>query len=1374
MQQQTSLTMPENSKHPGQYIRETYLKPRGISVTAAAELIGISRPGVSNFLNGRVSATDNIAARIERVFGLPAADLLRMQAEYDAALTSPTMASDQTKAYVPPFLGIRASEIENWASNNISARTRLSVFLRTLVNSTGLALERVDFPGNDDAERPGWDGFTETSAGTPWIPKGKAGWEFGVNAKIKQKADGDFEKSVKATPDAAERAEITFVFVTPRRWAGKIDWVAAMRATKQWRDVRAYDASDLEQWLQESPAAQAWFAGETHRSSEGVRSLDRCWSDWTNAAKPPLAAELFETAKGIVKPTIVKLLEAPAEKPLVISADSIDEALAAIAQAFSDPDLVGKRDRVLVFDRQGSLTKLAQGNQDFIAIVHTREVERELGPFASKLRAIVIYPKNALSDAPDVTLEPLTHEAFQKGLEAMGFDRDRIQRLGEESGHSLTVLRRRLSTVPAIRTPAWAADPDKARWLVPFALLGAWNATNEADKTAVTGIAGDDARYDEMEIRIGDLVRLEDSPMWSIGDYRGVISKLDSLFAISQAVTLSDLRRFLVLAEAILSEDDPSLDLPESDRWLAGMKGKRRAFSNAVRNGVAETLVLLAVHGKELFRRIGFDGEAEASRFIEKLLLPLTARKLEANSGDLRTYAEAAPETFLRILEDDLRSDAPAVLGLLRPIDTTLFGSSSARPGLLWALEGLAWSPRTFLRSVLILARLAEIELNDNLANKPIGSLRSIFRSWMPQTAVGHEGRIAAIKKLFERHPDVAWQVCIDQFEGFGHQAGRYTHKPRWRRDGDGFGEPFRTIGPRRDFEIAMIELALARPAYTVDMICDLVERLHGLGQEFQKRVWSIVEAWRESGVSDSEIAQVREKIRVTVLSRRAERRNPATHRAALTEVARKTYAEMEPTDVIQRHAWLFKDSWIPESADEIWGEETDYQQRQKRIDRMRADALNEVYRKRGFPGVFDLSSQGSAQGQIGWHMVRDVLANQDIGTFFLETLRSGSNRISPERMGILRGALVALKPEGREALLGGPLAALGDLEKARLLLLAPFDQSTWRLIDRLSPESQNSYWANVQLSYVVEPREAIDEVVERFLKAKRPKAALLSVRLAIKDLRSDLILDLLNEIARGGNESEHDVRLDTHDIEEAFKLLSSDPGVSLEDKAKLEFAYIEVLADVIGSNESHIGNLERYVEMNPLLWVQALAWAFKRKSGGEDPPGFRDPDRRPDLAERGWRLLEGMRRIPGLLQDGTIVRENLASWVQAVRKASAEIDRLEVCDINLGGLFAHAPIGPDGIWPCEPVRDVMDDLNSREVFDGAHTGIYNLRGAHWRGEGGAQERELAAKYRGWGDALRYTHPHLSSSLLMAIAQAYEKEAEREDSEAGIRRRLRR
>jgi hypothetical protein len=53
-----------------------------------------------------------------------------------------------------------------------------------------------------------------------------------------------------------------------------------------------------------------------------------------------------------------------------------------------------------------------------------------------------------------------------------------------------------------------------------------------------------------------------------------------------------------------------------------------------------------------------------------------------------------------------------------------------------------------------------------------------------------------------------------------------------------------------------------------------------------------------------------------------------------------------------------------------------------------------------------------------------------------------------------------------------------------------------------------------------------------------------------------------------------------------------------------------------------------------------------------------------------------------------------------------------------------------------------MEDVQSEAMTSGAHTGVYNSRGAHWRGEGGDHERELAQKYRKWGKALQVKQDH--------------------------------
>ncbi|WP_205950659.1 HigA family addiction module antitoxin [Pantoea stewartii] len=1355
--------------HPGSYVRKNVLNPQKLTVTEVAKLIGISRPSVSNFLNGKVSATPEMAARLERAFGISAKAILDLQTAYDAQADKTAGAAQKARTYVPPFLNVQANDLVNWFTTTILARTKLSVLLRTLIHSTGRDLQKVDFPGNDDAERAGWDGFIEASSGTPWIPSGVSGWEFGVTADIKTKADGDFAKSVRALK-SAERATITFVFVTPRRWPGKVTWVAEMKGKKLWKDIRAYDASDLEQWMEQSLAAQTWFANQTDRPSNGVRTLERCWSDWANVAAPALHPSLFTTANEAWNERIKSFLAKDDVNPLVIAADSVEEVLAFLSQVLAIPELEQYRDRVLVFDKAGVLPKLAQGTTDFIAVAHTREVERELGPYSSSLRTIVVYPRNATSVEPHVVLEPLGFEPFTKALETMGKSRDDIAKLTNASGRSLTVLRRQLSNIPAIHTPAWAEDPKIASGLVPLVLIGAWDTQNKADRTILSHLA--EAPFEVLEKRILDLLRLNDSPVWSIGGYRGVISKIDSLFAIAGSVSKADLDRFLDVARTVLGEDDPALDLPEEERWAAAMHGKRREFSGAVREGISETLVLLAVYGKNLFgKHLGFDGELEAAKIVRDLLVPVTTRKLEANGRDLPLYAEAAPAEFLDIIERDLRAEKSEVMGLLRPVDTGLFGSCP-RTGLLWALEGLAWNPTTFPRVVNILGQLSEIEINDNWANKPIGSLGSILRAWMPQTAADHRMRLKAINLLLDKYPAIGWNVCLQQFGNYGSRVGDYNHKPKWRSDGYGFGEPFKTWEPINSFVREMVKIALSRPSYTVEMLCDLVTRLHALAPDDQKRVWEIIDEWHNAGVLDEEVAKIRDKIRVTILSRWGRKKVDEEGQASLTKKAKAVYAKLQPKDIINKYEWLFRQGWVEESADELVEGEMDFRTREQRIEKLRVEALTLIAQERGIPGILALSEKGNSQRQIGAHLVSGILTDEQIDDLILQCLRPAEK--NSIRDGIVAGALWTLDEGRRKAIYASLRDKVAEDKVLHLLLLSPYRASIWEVVDQLSAKTRSRYWMEVVPQYTFSSLEENNESVRRLLAVERPRAAFVSIQFKLEEIHPPLLVQMLTAMAKNSNDKAGEYQLHDYDVQRAFQLLSRNPDLTLEEKAGLEFAYLEVLARSFrGEDQQQIPNLERYIEEHPELFVQAAVWAYKRNRD-EDPPEFRVIEGREHLAQRGYRLLEAIERIPG--QDKVTKEEQhekLAEWVATIRRSCAELDRAEIADVCLGKLFSNAPAGEDGVWPNEAVRDVMENLRSEDISSGAHTGLYNARGAHWRGEGGGQERELADKYRAWAEALQFTHPFVSSSLLMSMVKTYEREAEQQDTDAGIRRRLR-
>lgn len=1358
---------------PGQHVRAKYLEPKGLSVSAAAALVGVGRPAFSNFLNGNVALTPDMAARIEVAFGASKEEMLAMQSAYDAAEAQKKGAPADATPYAVPFLNFKARDIEDWAERNIGARSRLAVLIRTLVNSTGRSITKVDFPGNDDAERPGWDGIVETGQGTPWVPEGVSGWELGTNKDPKTKADGDIAKSIEAMPKA-DRENMTFVFVTPRQWLGKGDWERAQRAKKKWRDVRAYDSNDLEQWFEQSIAAQAWFAREKEHPAKGVRTLAQCWDDWSRATDPPLDHAFFDLYVDGAKKTLTSRLTQSPDGPTIVAADSTDEALAFLARCFSsleDPQAIGLADRALVFDEPGVVRMLAKGTTTFIAVAHTRAVEAELAPLTRSHHCIVVYPRNAVNVEPHVTLEPLNYEGFTKPLETMGFGRDEIARFANESGRSLTVLRRRLATMPAIRTPHWAADVGRGASLVPFLWVGTWNATNPADQ-AVLELVSNEHAYDVLERRCQDLVRLNDPPLWSVGHYRGVISTIDLLFAIASQITASDLERFIKVAHIVLGEDDPGLDLPEDDRWAANIYGKHREFSAALRQGIAEALVLLAVHGDHLFgSRLAFHCEQEVGVLVRRLLTPLSTRLLEANDRDLAAYAEAAPETFLAILEDDLNSGEPATYGLMRPAGSGVFGGCP-RTGLLWALEGLAWSPVTMPRVARILAQLSRIEINDNWGNKPENSLGSIFAAWMPQTAADHPTRLRVLKDLAGRYSEIAWRLCIAQLEP-GPRSSSGSHKPKWRNDGLGYGEPLPTWEPIIAFTQDMVEMALTwKSDYTGAMVCDLVSCLTGFSDKDRDRVWKIMATWA-STAPDSEKARVREHIRQRILSRRSKRHTNSDDYVALTDAAKAARQALEPIDIIQKYAWLFKEHWLTESAEDLADIDPDFDKRAERVAAHRAEALRVVYETRGVAGVLELSTQGNAASVAGLLLAERVLSRVEIADVICAALDRTDALNAGLRQNLIAGLVRSdVDEEKRQALLDALSQRLSEDEFVRVLLAAPFRSATWQRVENLSAKARERYWQEVAAEWFAETDVEVVEAIERLVAAKRPRAAFHAAQFALGRLEPELVFRLITNVAQGGDEHEGHYQLRHHYIEKAFDRINVASSLTIEQKAGLEFTFIDAL--VQPGAKSRIPNLERYVEARPDLFVQAIAWTYRRKGDGIDPPEIVPPEgNSKQLADRGYKLLRALRSIPGCDEPYARDPARLRVWVDAVRDAATQIDRTAVADLSIGELLSNAPPGDDGIWPCEPVREVIEDIQSVDIVRGMRTGRYNARGVHWRGEGGGQERALANEYRTWAEALQHSHPFVSSKLMMGLVKTYEAEAEREDTEATIQRRLR-
>src|SRR4249919_1840111 len=91
----------KNPAHPGGFVKTEIIEPLGLSVTDAAQALGVTRAALSALLNERADLSPDMAIRIEKAFGVPMDTLMRMQNSFDIAQARKREGQIAVSRYVP-------------------------------------------------------------------------------------------------------------------------------------------------------------------------------------------------------------------------------------------------------------------------------------------------------------------------------------------------------------------------------------------------------------------------------------------------------------------------------------------------------------------------------------------------------------------------------------------------------------------------------------------------------------------------------------------------------------------------------------------------------------------------------------------------------------------------------------------------------------------------------------------------------------------------------------------------------------------------------------------------------------------------------------------------------------------------------------------------------------------------------------------------------------------------------------------------------------------------------------------------------------------------------------------------------------------------
>lgn len=1220
------------------------------------------------------------------------------------------------------------------AADRIASRQILPLLVRRLIAATGNQIKSLEMPGDEGVAKHGFDGVVHAEGGGVYVPQGDSVWEMGADKSPRGKAEKDYApRSGEQSPlSAPERETRTFVFVTPRRWSGKNAWVGEKRRLRHWRDVSVIDADDLHTWLEQAPAVHYWISQELGKVTEGVRSIDSFFEEWSATTSPSITPSLIAKGPRALMEEVQAWIRS-SESTKEFAFMSRESGLAMIAAAFAllkDQEKDEVLGRTLVVTSQTAWNELRQQDAPLILIPSFPGLTSEMLHVRSGIRWIRPKGREEESQAKDQYSWEEDGDKFRLALVDLGVQEEESRQLLALARKSLTAFRRRLAIHPSLLRPQWATPSEGRKLLAPL-LIGKWVDGRPEDLKAIERMAKSPWR--NLADTLIPWAFQDDSPWVCVGSGWYPVDHGDAWSLLAPYLTESDLSDFCEIAVDVLSRPHPKW-LAEGSYFVSTPETRRISLSEDLIRGVASTVACM--------------GAEENARPLSFTIFPAWAGRIlrgwfENGGQDWRVWAflseerilpllaEAHPQIFLRELDSILKTDDER----LKPLFSSRGDGSYAYPplsGLFAALKVLSMWPEHLEKVTGILLRMSGWSSNVARGSTPLEALVDIYRSWSPITNARVAEQVSILRRNAKDHPQWIAKLLLALLPTTQSMA---TEPPRakWRNiSARGFVSAEERFDAYREFLGLYLDLCKVEPW----RICELIPSV-GAPPYWEDRDRRVME-FLDRQDFDNWSPEHREAMRIQIFKLLGRSLRDAQSEPEEWDRLRAIVEQCAPSDLVDKWKWLFVRNPPIRSRDE---------ERHASIVSRRGIALREIWEGESWGGVRRLLS---------------VAENPEIVGVALASLETASERVWDELLvpgfledkllyGLFRGFVeTSIHRRGDHAQGWVEDARLrlkgrSHLERGALELLLRYDPER---VSCLDPDVRRTYWQGFTIWGL---RGVFDlGVIEGLLSVNRCYEAVHALALYREEVPPERRLELSVSTFRRLLESdlsEDEFGYFHHTMATMVDELRKHPGFPEEILLQLDMRYLH-------SHEWKHLNLSQELGRNPGFFVQAfrayLPRGFNRSQLSED-------EKR--AASMGYEILEKWMGTPGWRIDGSIDVELGLSWVHTIEEAFKDDPMwLEVAYSRVGEAMGRY------CGESQPSREVcvlIERIGKVELDEGFERGIFNSGGARI-GFGGESYRVDAQKFEEMAEALA-EFPRVAAIYRSMVAQHRRMAQERDD-----------
>jgi hypothetical protein len=293
---------------------------------------------------------------------------------------------------------------------------------------------------------------------------------------------------------------------------------------------------------------------------------------------------------------------------------------------------------------------------------------------------------------------------------------------------------------------------------------------------------------------------------------------------------------------------------------------------------------------------------------------------------------------------------------------------------------------------------------------------------------------------------------------------------------------------------------------------------------------------------------------------------------------AQNAYDQLKPKSLLMEHAWLFNKSWVEHSADEVWSDQMDFEEREKRFTRMRIDALRAIITEYSLLGALRLAEMGQAGRVIGFLLSQIFTVEDEQRKMFRKLIDAQPESNLAAWKALMSGFLDSVPENHFSQTIAEVTVNRQSIEIIFLLLLAPFQRRTWKFLDTLGDHVRAAYWKEAIPTWGPYSAEDTRLGVELLMKASRPRAAFWFAQHKLEELPPKMLFRIMQAIPLDKLEKPGFYQAESYHITQAFRRLTQSGEIPIAEMASLEFQYL----DALDQHDYGIPNLEKQIEEQP------------------------------------------------------------------------------------------------------------------------------------------------------------------------------------------------